>query len=89
MRLRDCTTQGERVTLALDTPAEVIKARLVAFLGWPTNGGAQLFHEWGEVVEELLDDGGPRSGGHAMVASCKNQPSGASSTTTTSSPPSM
>ncbi len=55
-RLRDCDTQAERVAIAIATPAEVIKARLVAFLEWPTNAGPRLLYEWGEVVEELLDE---------------------------------
>lgn len=55
-RLRECKSQAERVALAESTPAEVIKARLVAFLRWPSNDGERMFYDWEEVVEELLDD---------------------------------
>lgn len=56
MTFRECETQDERVALAESTPSEVIKARLVAFLKWPTNGGPRMFYEWAEVVEALLDE---------------------------------
>jgi hypothetical protein len=56
VKVRDCETQEDRVALAEATPAEVIKARLIAFLKWPVNGHRHLFYEWADVVEELLND---------------------------------
>lgn len=46
----------KRVVLAMATPAEMIKARLIAFLEWPANSKAELHYEWREVVEVLLGD---------------------------------
>jgi hypothetical protein len=56
MKVRECETQAERVALAEATSAEDIKARLIAFLCWPSNAGRDLFYEWREVVEVLLED---------------------------------
>lgn len=45
----------EIIALAEATPAELIKQRLIKFLRWPCHG-AGLLYEWGEVVDELLDE---------------------------------
>ena len=45
----------ETIALAEATPAELIKQRLIRFLRWPSHG-AGLLYEWGEVVDELLDE---------------------------------
>ena len=56
MKVRECLTQDERVALAERTSADVIKARLIAFLKWPANAGRVMLYEWSEVVETLLDE---------------------------------
>lgn len=45
----------ETIALAEATPAELIKQRLLKFLRWPSHG-VGLLYEWGEVVDELLDE---------------------------------
>jgi rubredoxin len=46
----------EIIRCAEETPAETIKQRLIAFLRWPANSEG-LWHDWGEVVDELLAGG--------------------------------